>query len=176
MAENTPDRHAQLRDQSTSGGDGYASVDDATVKRDEDGNLLPVEKEVSFSPYPAKVKPMPYGAVERTFGEAGNVADIDSDQIADVLDGGEWEPRVIRPDLRSMGEEMGYTQEVVNPKTEETETVGRISGEIVRKHLKPLVPRDLITAILESSGVEADVDMQEGGGARVEVEDTGNRR
>lgn len=128
----------------------YASVDDLTVKRDETGEILPVDEETPMFGT-VRVLPMAYGAVERHFGEAGQVADVGSDEIARILD-----EHVIEPDL---SEAAG----------------GRVTGEYVRENLKPLAPRDLIMAVLSVSGVDADVMMDDQGGARVAL-DEGNPR
>lgn len=128
----------------------YASVDDLTVKRDEKGELLPVDKDTATFGR-VRVLPMAYGAVEKHFGDAGEVADVGSDEIARILD-----EHVIEPDLSGAAG-------------------GRVTGEWVRDHLKPLAPRDLIMAVLSASDVDADVMMDDQGGAQVAL-DEGNPR
>lgn len=129
--------------------DDYADVDRLTVKRDEQGELLPVEEETPLFGV-VRVKPMPYGAIEKHFGEAGDVADVDSDVIAMILD-----EYVVEPDLAGA-------------------SGGTVTGEWVRENLKPLAPRDLLMAIMSASDVDAEVMMDQSGGAEVRL-DEGNR-
>lgn len=123
----------------------FAKVEDLTVRRDEGGELLPVTEE-TMTLGKVRVRPMPYGAIEKHFGEAAEVSNVDSDVIAKILD-----EYVDRPDLR---EAAG----------------GVVTGEWVRDNLKPLVPRDLILAILSASDVDADVMMGADGSAQVALE------
>lgn len=132
----------------------YASVEELTVKRDEEGELLPVEEETPMFGT-VVVKPMPYGAIEEKFGDTGDVASVDSDVIADLIS-----DNVIEPDLHKHAQAEGYSG---------------VTGAYVREELKPLAPRDLILAVLSASDVEADVMMEDNGGAQVALEDEGNR-
>lgn len=127
---------------------GRASADDFLVKRDENDEIVPVEYETEqFGT--VEVRPMPYGAIESRFGNAGEVADVDSDVIADVID-----DFVVYPDFREIAG-------------------GEVTGDFVRDHMKPLAPRDLIMAILAVSDVDASVTMDNQANAQVAI-DEGN--
>lgn len=121
--------------------DEFASADDFKVSRDSSGDLLPQVMDTQLGK--VKVVPMAYGDVEKHFG-ASTVADIGPAQLADLL-----EEHVAAPDLSS-------------------DAGGRIDEDYV-KSMKPTAPRELIFAILEASGIEADVQMQDNGGAEVSV-------
>lgn len=137
-------------DTTESESDDFASVDELTVKRDEAGELLPVVEETpAFGK--VKVVPMPYGAIEDKFGDAGEVADVQAPVIAELID-----DHVVLPDFSAAAG-------------------GTVDAEYVRNEMKPLAPRDLIMAILSASDVEADVNMDDGGNAQVAIEDEGNR-
>lgn len=128
----------------------YASVDELTVRRDEAGELLPVDKETPMFGV-VQVKPMAYGAVERHFGDAGEVAQVESEVIAQVL--GE---HIVKPDLNDAAG-------------------GKLTASWVRENLKPMAPRDLLMAILDASDVDADVAVDDQGNAEVALDDQGNR-
>lgn len=133
----------------------YASVEELTVKRDSDGELLAVEEDTPMFGT-VLVKPMPYGEIEAKFGDTGDVANVNSDVVADLI-----ADHVVEPDMAGHARDNGYAG---------------VSGSYVREELKPLAPRDLILAVLSASDVEADVMMDDGGNAQVALEDEGNRR
>lgn len=119
----------------------FADPDDFKVQRDSSGELLPQVQETKLGR--VKVIPMAYGDIEDYFGDA-EVADIGAGQLARML-----QDHVVEPNLAA-------------------DAGGQITAEYV-KDLKPLAPRELIFAILDASGIDADVEMQEGGGAEVAV-------
>lgn len=171
MSQNTADTTAVASaDENTQE---YASIDDAIVSRDEDGELLPEDVETASIGL-VEVLPMPYGAIEEHFGSSGTAAELDSEQVAQVLDnGGRWTPRIITPDHRAHAEREGYTQTVTNPNTGEEKETGHITGDYVREHFKPLSLRDYLMAVLDASDVEADVMADNAGNAQVDL-DEGN--
>lgn len=119
----------------------FASPDDFKVQRDSEGELLPQTVETQLGV--VKVTPMPYGDIEAYFG-AQSVADVGAEDIADILN-----DHVEEPDLS-------------------TDAGGRITAEYVNS-MKPIAPRELLFAIFDASGIDAEVEMQQGGGAEVAV-------
>lgn len=119
----------------------FASPEDFKVQRDSDGQLLPQPVDTQLGK--VRVTPMPYGDIETYFG-AQSVADVGAGEIADILN-----DHVVEPNLR---EDAG----------------GRITAEYVNS-MKPIAPRELLFAIFDASGIDAEVEMQEGGGAEVAV-------
>lgn len=127
---------------------GRASADEFLVTRDENDEIQPVEEPTQMFG-DVLVKPMPYGAIESRFGDAGEVADVDADVIASVID-----EFVVEPDF-------------------EAETGDPVTGDFIREHMKPLGPRDLIMAVLSASDVSADVTVDQNANAQVAI-DEGN--
>lgn len=120
----------------------FASPDDFQISRDDSGQILPEVRNTQLGK--VKVVPMSYGDVEKHFGSS-TVADIGPGELAKLLD-----KHVIRPNL----------SEDAGP--------GGVDAKYV-EDLKPLAPRELIFAILDASGIDADVEMQDDGGAEVSV-------
>lgn len=119
----------------------FASPEDFKIQRDSGGDLLPQEEETQLGA--VRVIPMAYGDIDEYFG-AKAVADITPDEIADILD-----EHVVKPDLSQ-------------------DAGGRITGEYVEQ-MKPIAPRELLFAILNASGIDAEVEMNQQGGAEVAV-------
>lgn len=119
----------------------FASPDDFKVSRDSDGELLPQREDTQLGL--VKVIPMTYGDVEAYFG-ASSVADIGPESLADILD-----EHVIEPDLSA-------------------DAGGRIDAAYVQ-NLNPIAPRELLFAIMNASGLEAEVEMNRDGSAEVAV-------
>ena len=119
----------------------FADPDDFSIQRDEDGTLLPQVVPTQLGK--VEVIPLTYGDIERYFGD-GDVADIDSEQLADLIDA-----HVIKPDLAS-------------------HAGGRDTASYIQD-MKPLAPRELLFAIMGASGLDVDVEMDDSGGATVEV-------
>lgn len=119
----------------------FASPDDFKVQRGSDGELLPQTEETQLGV--VRVIPMAYGDIEEYFGSA-SVADIGPAEIADILD-----DHVVDPDLSQ-------------------DAGGRMTAEYVET-MKPIAPRELLFAVLNASGIDADVEMDEAGGAEVAV-------
>lgn len=119
----------------------FASPEDFKIQRDSDGDLLPQIEDTQLGK--VKVIPMAYGDVDKYFG-AQAVADIGPGEIAELLNN-----HVVKPNLKN-------------------DAGGKITADYV-EGMKPIAPRELLFAILNASGIEADVEMQEGGGAEVAV-------
>ena len=120
----------------------YVNPEDLTVQRDGDGQLIPQEKQAGdFGK--VKVLPMTYGAVQRRFGDGQNF-DFDSHDLAEIFD-----EHIIEPNLSEY-------------------SGGKVDAKYVES-MYPLAPRDLLMAVLEASGVDADVQAQGDGGAQVQV-------
>lgn len=125
-----------------------ASADDFLVARDENDEIQPVEEPTQMFGT-VLVKPMPYGAIESRFGDAGQVSNVDSDVIASVIN-----DFVVEPDFSAAAG-------------------GDVTGEFIRENMKPLGPRDLIMAILSASDVSAEVTVDQNANAQVAI-DEGN--
>ena len=120
----------------------YVNPDDLTVQRDEHGEVLPVDTQAGDLGK-VRVLPLTYGAVQRRFGD-GVEFNFDSADIADLVD-----EHIIKPDLS-------------------TAAGGQVTAEYIES-MYPTAPRDLLMAILDVSGVEADVQATRAGGAQVQV-------
>lgn len=121
----------------------FADPDDFKVRRNGEGEALPQTVDTALGK--VRVLPMSYGDVESTFNaDGGDAQSISSDQIATLV-----EHHVIEPDLAS-------------------DAGGKVTAEYIQ-HMKPLGPRELIFAILDASGIDADVEMQGGGSAEVDM-------
>lgn len=122
------------------------------VKRDEDGDLLPVTAQAGGYGE-VTILPMVYGQAERYFGDVGQAAMVGPDVVAEVL-----RNHVIDPDLNA------YV--AADPHMAETELTGRIIAE----EMEPFGPAALLQVILKQSGLEnADVDVDAGGTATVDL-------
>lgn len=119
----------------------FASAEDFKVQRDSSGELLPQREETQLGV--VKVLPMAYGDVEAYFG-ASTVADVGPSELAEILN-----DHVVEPNLAA-------------------DAGGRITAEYVEQ-MKPIAPRELLFAIFEASGIDAEVEMQQSGGAEVAV-------
>lgn len=135
------DNHGHNTTEAQEDENNFASPDDFKIQRDSDGSLLPQTEDTQLGK--VKVVPMAYGDIDEYFG-AQAVADIGPGEIAELLNN-----HVIQPNLK---EDAG----------------GEITANYVEA-MKPIAPRELLFAILNASGIEADVEMQEGGGAEVAV-------
>jgi hypothetical protein len=90
---------------------------------------------------------MTYGKVQSQFGD-GQEFDFDADDLADIFDA-----HIVQPDLDAHARK---------------EEFSGMCGEYVES-MYPLAPRDLLNAILDASGVDAEVAATEDGGAEVSV-------
>lgn len=121
----------------------YADPEDLTVQRDDNDELLPQDVEVDrFGTI--SVIPMTYGRVQTRFGD-GQEFEFDTEELAEMFD-----RHIVEPDL---SEAAG----------------GTVTPEYVEE-MYPDAPSKLLLAIMEASGVEADVEGDADGGATVEVE------
>lgn len=135
------DNHGYNTDEQSEDESKFASPEDFQVARDSDGSILPQIEDTQLGK--VKVIPMAYGDVEEYFGSA-TVADIGPGQLAEI-----FEDHVIEPNLsRHAG--------------------GQLTADYI-KNMKPIAPRELIFAIMNASGIEADVEMNEDGSAEVAV-------
>lgn len=122
--------------------DEWANPAEGDVQRDGDGEIIPVEEQAGEMGK-VLVKPMTYGTVQQFFGD-GRRSNLDAGDLA-VLFG----EHVIKPDL--------------------DEHYNGITADDV-KSMKPLAPRDYITAIMLASGIDPeDVQMNDDGSADVTV-------
>ena len=120
----------------------YVNPEDLQVQRDERGQVLPVDQQAgNFGK--ARVIPMTYGEVQRRFGD-GTQFDFDSSDIAGIVD-----EHIVKPDLSA-------------------HAGGTVTADYI-EDMYPLAPRDLLMAVLDASGVEADVQATDAGGAQVQV-------
>lgn len=126
---------------------------DLTIQRNGDGRILP-ETVDAGSLGKVKAVPMAYGDVQERFGD-GQDFDIPAAEMADL-----FRDHIAQPDLEAAAREQGY---------------GGLDAEYVND-MKPLVPRDLLLAIMDASGVDADVEMDNDGEqqAQVSVDNPGN--
>lgn len=124
----------------------FINPGDLTVERNADGEVLPKEREVGDLGK-AEIKPMQYGDVQEYFGD-GATADVEAEILAEL-----FRRFYNKPDLNAAAREQGFE---------------RCNGNYVES-MYPLVPRDLLMALLETSGVDAEVEMQEDNSAQVNV-------
>lgn len=123
--------------------DEYVNPDDLRVTRNSEGRVLPVDEEAGTLGT-VKVTPMAYGDVQEFFGD-GDSSDVSEEDMAELFD-----RFLVKPDL---SEDAG----------------GEVTAEYINE-MYPLVPRDLLMAILSASGVDAEVEMSdEDNSAEVDV-------
>lgn len=121
--------------------------DDLTVQRDADGEVLPETADAGRFGR-VRVRPMSYGKVQEKFGD-GQQFDFDADDLAQI-----FRDHIVEPDLEAHARKQGFDG---------------VTGEYVNSFY-PLAPRDLLMAVLDVSGVNADVEATEEGGAAVAVQ------
>ena len=124
----------------------FVQPEELVVQRDGDGEIVPEETEAGNLGL-VSIKPMRYGDVQRFFGD-GRTSDVEARELARLFD-----EFVIDPDLSEYAQELGYD---------------KVNEDFV-KDMKPLVPRDLLLAILDVSGVNAEVEMEQENTAQVSV-------
>lgn len=116
--------------------DEFLDPEDLHVTRDSDGDLLPQKHHIAGHGN-VKVIPMTYGHVEEYFGDV-QVADVGPELAAEI-----FEEHVVRPDLSA-------------------DAGGEVDADYVRD-MQPMMPMHLLEAILEESGVNADVEATDDG-------------
>lgn len=126
-------------DNSSDGGE-FASPDDFKVKRGSDGEVLPQVCDTALGK--VKVLPMAYGDIEAHFGDRRQ--EVSPEVVADILD-----MYVLQPDLSS-------------------DAGGEVTARYV-EDMKPMAPDELVGAIFEASGIDADIQMNDDGTAEVSV-------
>lgn len=134
----------------------FVDPTDLTLQRDGEGERIPQVMEVGELGK-MKILPMNYGDVQAYLGD-GQQHTVESQALAELFN-----DFVIEPDLSKAAdmwakETPGYSAE------------GRVTPAWV-EDLKPLVPRDILLALLDASGIDADVIMQGPGQAQVNVEE-----
>lgn len=120
----------------------FADPDDLKVQRGSDGEKLPQEIETDVTK--ARVVPLSYGDVQEYFGDGGR-ADVSAGEVAELLD-----EFVLEPDFAA-------------------DAGGTVTADYVRD-LKPMVPGALLMGLMDASGIDADIEMQDDGSAEVAVE------
>ena len=127
--------------------------DDIFVKRDEDGDLLPTTVQTdSFGA--VRVTPMTYGEAEAKFGDAAETANIDAGAVADVL-----REHVEDPDLNALAQQR-YGED--------------FTERVLRDETKPLVPEELLLAVMNASGMDSTVAVDDEGNAAIDFNESGN--
>jgi len=113
----------------------YASIDDFKV------DSAPVDVQAGqFGRI--QVKHMSYGDVEDQFGDTGDLTDLETEDVVEMV-----RKYVRKPDFSS------------------------ITADQVREEFHPMSMAHILRAIIEVNGMDADVDVDEEGNATVEVED-----
>lgn len=140
-----------------------ATVDDLTVTRDSEGTLVAQEADLGDitdedgNPKTGRLFPLVYGDTVEYFddGDDEGVEDLGADMVADILD-----TKLAAPDLTD------------HPRCPDS----HVSEQFVREELPPLVPRSILMALFEVSGMKAEIEMNDDGSAEVDLdsEDAGN--
>lgn len=132
---------------------GYADPADARITRNEHGEKIPQDVTVQGVGL-HKVEPMSYGDVQSYMG-SGAQHQVEEEALAALFNRFILEPDYAQ-DADKWASEMGYTPE------------GKVTAQYI-EDMKPLVVREILTALFEASGIDADVIM-EGTTANVDVE------
>lgn len=135
----------------------YANPSDARVSRDADGEKIPRDYDVPRLG-PHRFLPMSYGDVQQYMGD-GSQHEVEEEGLARIFDQFILKPDYSR-DADSWATAMGKKQR------------GRVTAGYV-EDMKPMVVRDILMGLFETSGIDASVVM-EGTTANVEV-DEGNQ-
>lgn len=138
-----------------------ADAASAFVSRDSEGNLQSVDEPVPGQGE-ATFIPMTYGDAEEYMGDAGEMAMLTADTVAEVL-----RNHVIEPDFEA------YAQEQFGRRPSRDHA---LTGYVVEKEMRPFVPQVYLMTLLRISGLDAGVDMQDDGSAMIdfETDESGN--
>jgi len=121
--------------------DKYIDSNDLFVKRDETGELLPVEVQVP-NLGTALVKPMVYGSVEKVrAGMSGTEAELEADLICTLL-----KEHYVRPDMGDL-------------------TVSKLQND-----MKPIAAQSLLLGLFRASGIDGDIEVDDEGNPQLYVE------
>jgi hypothetical protein len=142
----------------------YANADDVFVKRDEEDKVLPVDERVP-GVGTVRVRPMVYGQSERYFGDAGNIAQVGPEVVAEV-----FRNHVIEPDLEAHAKE-NYARQARASARGESGPTAYLTGDVVREEMKAFVAASFLRAILRASGLPSvGVDVNQDGHARIDFD------
>jgi hypothetical protein len=147
--------------------DEFHDPDEAFVTRDAEDNIAPVTK-VAGTLGTALIRPMVYGDVEAYFGDAGEVEQAGPEVVAEVI-----RNHVVKPDYEAYARE-NYRQKVDADARGSGGPSHYLTGAVVRDEMLPMVPQQLLSAIMDASGIDADVDVDDGGTATIDFSDEGN--
>lgn len=106
---------------------------------------------------------MAYGDVEKYFGDAGEVEQADAGSVAEII-----REHVQDPDYNAFARQKFYG---TGGDYEARGDGVFLTAEIVQNEMLPMVPQLLLTAIMDASGMDVTVDVDQQGGATVEFND-----
>jgi hypothetical protein len=127
----------------------YANPEDFGLTRDGEADRNPIDKNVPGVGM-CNFTPLNYGDVQNYFGDAGAAAEADPDTLAKVI-----HFHLNEPDLSELSDR------------------GRVTGTLI-KNMRPMYPRNVVLALFDASGIEADLQMDNEGNAEIEFEEPGN--
>lgn len=136
---------------------GYADPDDVLIGRDDDGDKIRQDIMVDGVGL-HNIEPMSYGDVQRYLGD-GSQHEVEEEALARL-----FENFIVEPDYAGKADEWARKMGK-KPR-------GRITAEFI-EDWKPLMVREVLMALFEVSGIDADV-MMEGTTANVDVGEEGN--
>lgn len=124
----------------------YASQKDFEVLRDEEDNIIPVDVELEDSDKWVKVKPITYGKANKEF-KFDDPNDVPTSKLVTLI-----KDHIVKPDY------------------------GWIDEHYVNKKMKPLAVGELIKAIMNASGLNAKVDYDGEGPAKIEFDEEDKKK
>ena len=142
----------ELPDSERGGPNRFADPADARVARDADGARVPQDKNVRGLGL-VRFRPLTYGDVQNYFGD-GSSHSVEEEAMADIFD-----DFILKPDF-------GADADAVMKQLGKKPT-GHVTAEYV-EDMKPLMVRDILMALFDASGMDADVVM-DGTTANVDV-------
>lgn len=128
----------------SSGNGAFAAAEDFLVKRDGEGELLPMEAQAGeFGT--VLVVPMTYGDAEDMSAKRRQYGDIKAPEVAKIIN-----RHVLQPDF------------------------GDLTGTDIRDNFKAMAIGALLEAIMSASGIQAKVTAKAGGDVSIELDTEGN--
>lgn len=119
----------------------YASQEDFEVQRNDNDEIIPVDVQLQDSEKYVKVKPITYGKANEEFSFE-DPNDVPTEKLVKLI-----KDHIVRPDY------------------------GWIDVKHVNKKMKPMALGRLLQAIMEASGLEADVDISDAKDAKIDIEE-----